>query len=240
MIYCWRLMDYMRRYIKPVQNRLRIFLTGKIFNYRDNGCAKSESNVMSAQKKRKASKGKRLFTILFFAAFVLIGFELSFYSGVLLFNAQAQENLQGVNVIKIPPPIDVVHSTNPQYQSLQKSDIKIVTSDEKTLVFRVELARTKEQRQKGLMFRDAIKPGSGMLFLFEDLAERSFWMKNTWISLDIIFIQEDGVIHKIHKEAKPHSLEHINSEGEVRYVLEIGGREADRLGIKTGDKVLFD
>ena len=75
----------------------------------------------------------------------------------------------------------------------------------------------------GLMFRNVILPGTGMLFLFDDVRERTFWMKNTWVPLDIIFIREDGVIQNIHYNAEPNSLERIHSEGEVQHVLEIAG-----------------
>ncbi|MCK5385435.1 MAG: DUF192 domain-containing protein [Alphaproteobacteria bacterium] len=155
--------------------------------------------------------------------------------------AQTDANNENNDVIKIPPPIKTsdTHQQVP-LQKLQTSDIKILTSEKKTLIFRVELAHTEDQKRMGLMFRNVIMPGTGMLFLFDDVKERTFWMKNTWTPLDIIFIREDGVIHNIHYNAEPNSLERISSEGEVQHVLEICGGEAKRQGISIGDRIMLD
>ncbi len=155
---------------------------------------------------------------------------------------QPNADNEKIDVIKIPPRITTPENEPEQNrpQSLQTSDITIITSEGTNLVFRVELARTENEKQMGLMYRSALQPGTGMLFLFDDVAERAFWMKNTWIPLDIIFIREDGVIHSIHHEAKPHSLERISSDGEIKHVLEIAGGEAERQGISPGDRIIFD
>ncbi len=189
--------------------------------------------------------GERKFLIC--VLFVLFGWLVCFCGFYILFagNVLAQSGVAKSDnvVIKIPPKIKVLdkdYENKKSLPKLQTSDIKILTSKGKALVFRVELARTDDQRRMGLMFRSVVAPGTGMLFLFNNVQERTFWMKNTWIPLDIIFIREDGVIHNIHHSAQPNSLEHISSDGDVQHVLEIGGGEAKRLGIFVGDKVLFD
>lgn len=103
--------------------------------------------------------------------------------------------------------------------------------------FRVELARTPEELARGLMFRRELPERQGMLFDF--LAEQhvGFWMRNTLIPLDMLFIGADGVIRHLHENAVPLSEETIASRYPVRAVLEINGGLARRLGIRPGDRV---
>lgn len=103
--------------------------------------------------------------------------------------------------------------------------------------FRVELAETPAEQQKGLMFRETLENDKGMLFVFPDSREASFWMKNTLIPLDIIFIDADRVIHHIHADAVPHDETPISSNGKIIAVLEIPGGQAKSQDIKTGDIV---
>jgi hypothetical protein len=104
--------------------------------------------------------------------------------------------------------------------------------------FRVELAITPEQQQKGLMNRTQMDADRGMLFFFGDEAPRSFWMKNTLIPLDIIFIAKGGVILNIHENAVPHDLTSIKSNGPAIAALELNGGTASRLGLKAGDRII--
>lgn len=101
----------------------------------------------------------------------------------------------------------------------------------------VEKAVTLEERRNGLMNRKRVKPGTGMLFLFDAPAEASMWMKDTLVPLDMLFIGEDGRIVYIEHRAKPKSLEPVNPPGKMRAVLEIPGGEAKKAGIGIGDEV---
>jgi uncharacterized membrane protein (UPF0127 family) len=112
-----------------------------------------------------------------------------------------------------------------------------VVSGAKRHVFSVELAVTPEEQARGLMFRDHMDDAAGMLFLFPDRSQRSFWMKNTLIPLDMLFIDSDGRIMKVHRRAVPGSLDSIHSDYPVSAVLEINGGLAKRLGIRAGDRV---
>lgn len=104
--------------------------------------------------------------------------------------------------------------------------------------FSVELALTPDQRSQGLMYRREMARDAGMLFDFGSRAGRaSMWMKNTYIPLDMLFITPDGEIESIAERTTPRSLEAISSRGPVRYVLELSGGTAARLGIKPGDRV---
>ncbi|MCD8570559.1 MAG: DUF192 domain-containing protein [Alphaproteobacteria bacterium] len=103
--------------------------------------------------------------------------------------------------------------------------------------FDVELAITKTQQAKGLMFVKEMPLGSGMLFLFRMAEMHTFWMKDTLIPLDMLFIEEDGRIQHIHSMAKPQDTTQITSGKRSKAVLEINGGMADRLGIEEGDVV---
>lgn len=106
--------------------------------------------------------------------------------------------------------------------------------------FAVEVARTAEEQRRGLMFRAALPPDGGMLFPFAAPRPASFWMRNTVIPLDMIFIRADGTISNIARETEPYSLDSYSSEGPVSAVLEIAGGRAAALGIEPGDRVSWD
>lgn len=112
-----------------------------------------------------------------------------------------------------------------------------IHSDAGPHTFSVEVMRTQQERSKGLMFRKYLAPDAGMLFDFGDPRPVSMWMKNTYISLDMLFISKDGVIHKIAENTTPHSTEIISSNSHVKYVLEINGGASSQLGIKPGNTV---
>ncbi|MBM4265311.1 MAG: DUF192 domain-containing protein [Deltaproteobacteria bacterium] len=101
----------------------------------------------------------------------------------------------------------------------------------------IELATTPDARQLGLMYRDELAPGTGMLFVFPDLAPRSFWMLNTKIPLDILFIADDGRIVNIHERTKPYSPQSLPSREPVRFVLEVPAGFTDAHGVDAGDHV---
>jgi uncharacterized membrane protein (UPF0127 family) len=104
-------------------------------------------------------------------------------------------------------------------------------------VFQVEFAETEEQRRIGLMFRKELPDGEGMLFDFVRSQPVAMWMRNTIVSLDMIFIRADGTIANIAKNTEPFSERTIYSDGLVKGVLEVVAGTADRYGIAAGDKV---
>src|SRR3954453_4823438 len=105
--------------------------------------------------------------------------------------------------------------------------------------FHVELATSPAQLEQGLMFRRSLAPDAGMLFDFRTPSPVSMWMKNTFIPLDMVFIDAGGRILNIAERTVPHSLDPVAAAGPARAVLEINGGTAARLGIKPGDRVLF-
>lgn len=103
--------------------------------------------------------------------------------------------------------------------------------------FSVEMALTEAERAQGLMFRTELPEGQGMLFDFRREQELSFWMKNTYIPLDMIFIRADGRILRIAENTTPRSEALVPSGGPARAVLEVIGGTARKLGIAPGDQV---
>ncbi len=104
-------------------------------------------------------------------------------------------------------------------------------------VLDVEVATTPEKQALGLMYRTSLPDTKGMLFPHREPRELSMWMHNTYIPLDMVFINADGTIHRIEARAEPLSERIIGSNGPVLAVLEIAGGNAERLGLKPGDKV---
>ena len=103
--------------------------------------------------------------------------------------------------------------------------------------FGVEIADSARERMRGLMYVRHMESDRGMLFLFDEPEEQSFWMKNTYISLDIIFIAPDGRIANIAARTEPLSENSVPSVGPVTAVLEINGGLAEKLGLTAGDRV---
>jgi uncharacterized protein len=120
--------------------------------------------------------------------------------------------------------------------ALPSTSIAVHTAKGAT-TFKVELANDHASQEKGLMFRKTMAPNAGMLFDFHTTVMTTFWMKNTILPLDIIFIRSDGTISSIAGNAVPYSEAPIPSSEPIRAVLEINGGRAKALGIEPGDKV---
>jgi uncharacterized membrane protein (UPF0127 family) len=122
-------------------------------------------------------------------------------------------------------------------QQLATSEVVIVSGGDRHK-FKVEMAATPAERERGLMFRQQLDADSGMLFDFKVAQEVAFWMKNTFIPLDMLFIAPDGRIVRITKRTIPKSLTANASGAPVRAVLEVNGGTTSRLGIQPGDRVV--
>ncbi len=104
--------------------------------------------------------------------------------------------------------------------------------------YRIEIARTPEERQKGLMNRKSVPEKTGMLFVFENDRKLSFWMKNTLVPLSIAYISSDGVIREIYK-MEPQSLAPVKSRHFVRYALELPEGAFKKEGVREGDRIIL-
>lgn len=118
-----------------------------------------------------------------------------------------------------------------------------LTIDGKMHEIAAEYAGTPQERARGLMFRTELGADEGMIFDFSTTdsqpSRQGFWMKNTVIPLDIIFIKADGTVDSIGAEAQPYDLNSVRSVGPVMYVLELAGGRAAQLGLESGDRVSF-
>ena len=110
-------------------------------------------------------------------------------------------------------------------------DTLAITTDKGRFVYDLEVATTPDQQARGLMFRPVLGTNKGMLFIFDQQRQLSFWMRNTLIPLDMVFIDNDGKLVSIQREAEPKTTTPRPSSGPARYVLEIDGGEAAILGI---------
>lgn len=120
--------------------------------------------------------------------------------------------------------------------AFEKNNLTIITKNQ-TIKYQVEIARTPQEQQIGLMYRKNLPPQTGMIFLFQEERPAQMWMKNTFIPLDIIFFDKSGNITQIHTNAKPHDLTIISSDIPVAGVLEINAEETKKAEIKIGDQL---
>lgn len=103
-----------------------------------------------------------------------------------------------------------------------------------------EIAATPEEREKGLMYRDSLEPGNGMLFIFEKSAKRRFWMKNTRIPLDIGYFSTGGALLEVHN-AQPFDQVGVPSRSnDVKFVLELNQGAFRKLGVRIGDRIILE
>ena len=115
--------------------------------------------------------------------------------------------------------------------------LEIAVSKKQPVTFDIWLADTPRRQAQGLMFVRSLPSLRGMLFVHEAPKPISMWMKNTYIPLDMVFIDSKGRIQQIVEQTTPHSLDIIRSDEPARAVLEIGGGEARKLGLKAGQHV---
>jgi uncharacterized membrane protein (UPF0127 family) len=127
-------------------------------------------------------------------------------------------------------------SALPSTRAAEQQTLEIASKDG-VHVFSVELAVTDAERSQGLMFRRSVPDGYGMLFDFKTDQDVTMWMKNTFVSLDMIFIRSDGRILRIAESTEPQSERIIPSGGPVRAVLEVVAGTAKKYGIVPGDRV---
>lgn len=109
--------------------------------------------------------------------------------------------------------------------------------------FDVEIAADPESQARGLMFREHLAPGNGMLFVFPDSEPRAFWMKNTKIPLDMLFFDGNRKLVNVQRQVPPCHIDPCQtypSDGPARYVLEVNGGASKKLGLKPGDELKID
>ncbi len=123
------------------------------------------------------------------------------------------------------------------FPNLQRSELQVATASGKHR-FTVWIADDDRSRERGLMYVRALPADHGMLFLFDRPQYAAFWMKNTYLSLDLVFIAADGVVTNVAEHATPLSLDPIASVAPVKGVLELVAGSARRIGVVAGSRIL--
>ncbi|MEZ4809367.1 MAG: DUF192 domain-containing protein [Allomuricauda sp.] len=123
----------------------------------------------------------------------------------------------------------------------KEGSLSIFTSETDSLItnFDIEIAESDYETQTGLMYRGSMEENQGMLFIFPEVAMHSFYMKNTEIPLDIVYIDENQKIASFQKNAKPFDETGLPSQVPVKYVLEINAGISNRMGLQVGDSIAF-
>ncbi len=141
------------------------------------------------------------------------------------------------------PPVDKPTRTDDDQVSIpfrKDGTLTISRDDEAYLTLDIEIADTDSSRNRGLMQRDGLPEDSGMWFIFDQESEQGFWMANTRLALDLIFVRSDGTIQSIAKYIQPMRTETISSNGLSQYVLEVEAGYSDSKGILEGDLIAFE
>jgi hypothetical protein len=128
----------------------------------------------------------------------------------------------------------------PAIQTLRTVPLTIITNDGKRHSYTVEVARTSDEQAQGLMYRRAMPKDAGMIFPFPVPRPATFWMHNTYIPLDMVFLLKDGRIESILADVPPLNEAQRSSLGPVAAVLELNAGEAARIGATPGDLVEYD
>ena len=123
--------------------------------------------------------------------------------------------------------------------AFKRRSIMISSSNQSCNHFVVWLAETRYQQTRGLMYVKSLPKNTGMLFIYPNSNIRAMWMKNTFISLDMIFIDENGIVSSIEKNTEPQSLKTIRSEKPIKYVLELAGGKTDQIKLIEGDHIYW-
>ncbi len=130
--------------------------------------------------------------------------------------------------------------TEESYEFTKEGELSLIKPDGDTIQsLDIEFAESPYEQETGLMYRETMEDNQGMLFIYKNEAPRSFYMKNTYIPLDIIFYDTDSTAVSITNKAEPKNETSIPSEVPAQYILEINGGLAEEWNIEKGDKIYF-
>lgn len=137
-------------------------------------------------------------------------------------------------------PVKIIERATATFS--KEATLTITKAKDSTLALQldIEIAETEYETQTGLMDRDSMEENQGMLFIFPDVSMHSFYMKNTKIALDLLYIDDNLKIVSFKKNAKPLDESSLSSEVPVQYVLEINAGLADKYGLEVGDRIQFE
>jgi len=165
-----------------------------------------------------------------------VSFFILAFSFLLVQGCKKEEKVEW----KVKDPKEEINN-HPEPQFKKEGELSFVKKDGKEISkVDIEVSDNAPERAQGLMWRKAMGENQAMLFIFPAPEQQAFWMKNTIMPLDIIFIDEDNVIVKIHKNAVPYSEKSLPSEKNSIFVVETIAGYCDKNGVKEGDKIKFD
>lgn len=151
-----------------------------------------------------------------------------------------------INPVKktVRKPVDIMNeqpATPPKPVFRKDGELRFINEKSNKVItsIDIEVADDNAEREQGLMYRDTMAENAGMLFLMGEEEIQSFWMKNTIISLDILYVDSDRRIVSIHKNCTPYSLEQIPSVKPALYVVEVNAGYTGKHSIKVGDMISF-
>jgi uncharacterized protein len=178
---------------------------------------------------KKKSRSKKDLIMQIGVVVLLIAFAAYFLlSNVLVRNESANKDL------------DKAVNTKTSFSFVKQGELIFLNSKGDTITkIDIEIADNDEKRSTGLMYRDKMDESQGMLFLFDTEEPQSFWMKNTILPLDIIFVNAKMEIVKIQKNAEPFSEKSLPSIKPAQYVVEVNAGYCERHGVKEGDKIAW-
>ena len=181
-------------------------------------------NKQVTQKQKNKNKLTQITVVIVLIAFV------AYFALSNLFTNKEQVN----------PELEKAVNQKTAYSFTKEGELSFLSAKGGTISqIDVEVADDDEQRQRGLMFRDKMDENQGMIFLFDKEAPQAFWMHNTILPLDIIYINSQMEIVHIAKNAKPFDDSSLPSIKPAQYVVEVNGGYTDKLGIKDGDKIVW-
>lgn len=183
-------------------------------------------------QKANHSKGKSNNYLLYILIAIIV-----LIAGYFVYNYYSEKS-EKKRIVKTQEDL-ISNVKEPQF--VKQGELEFIKKDTKNVISKIdiEIADNDEKSQQGLMYRKSMDENRGMLFVFEKAAPHSFWMKNTLISLDIIFLDENKKIIKIHKHTTPMSTKDLPSGGPTLYVVEVNAGYTDKYGIGEGDMINF-
>jgi len=185
-------------------------------------------NTKQTEKKKQSGTGK----YILIAVIILI-------AGYFIYDNFFAEKEKEKYTFSTDPQERIKNVKEPQFK--KEGELEFLKGNGKDSIkkIEIELAENDPERMQGLMYRKSMDEGRGMLFIFETEREESFWMKNTIMSLDIIYVNAKFEIVKIYKHTIPFSENSLPSEKPAKYVVEVIAGFTDKFGIKEGDKISF-
>lgn len=183
-------------------------------------------------KEQKQSKSTNISKYILLAVLIIV-------AGYFVYSNFIKKDDSVNSPVIIDPKERIKNIKEPPFK--KEGELEFVSKDGKTQIkkIEIELAEDNTERMQGLMYRKSMDDTQGMLFLFDKEELQGFWMKNTIIPLDIIYVNAKKEIVKIYKNTTPFSEKDLPSEKPTLYVVEVIGGFTDKFGIKEGDKIIY-